>query len=216
MQRIVRNSKLARFVHWIHTISCLLLFYTGVALYIDRLNFLMRLFGGMDGSRLVHRICAAVFIGIPVLGIIFNFKAFSEFMKEVFSWEEGDTKWLMRFPKYLFKASTPMPPSGKLKAGQKFADWFVLGSAVLISLTGIVMLWPNTFPTALVMWCYPLHVISMIVLGVMLLGHIYLGSGIFQPYRGAIRMMFGDGTVSKEDAEYHWAKWAKEVESEQK
>lgn len=216
MQRIIRNSKLARFVHWVHTIATLLLFYTGAALYIGRLNFLAGLFGGMDGSRLVHRICAVLFIGIPVLAIITNFKGFAKFMKEIFSWEEGDTEWLKRFPKYLFKASTPMPPQGKFKAGQKFADWFILGSCVLIALTGIVMLWPGSFPKGLVLWMYPLHVLSMIVMGVMLLGHFYLGAGIFQPYRGVIGMMFGDGTVSKEEAEYHWAKWAKEVESKQK
>ena len=46
------------------------------------------------------------------------------------------------------------------------------------------------------------------------MAHIFLGGGIFQPYRGTHRLMFGDGTVSESDALYHWGHWArKELES---
>ena len=40
--------------------------------------------------------------------------------------------------------------------------------------------------------------------------HIYLGAGIFQPYRGSARYVFGDGYASAEDAKYHWGHWADE------
>ena len=43
------------------------------------------------------------------------------------------------------------------------------------------------------------------------LAHIFLGAGIFQPYRGTHRLMFGDGTVSEADALYHWGHWARDV-----
>ena len=36
------------------------------------------------------------------------------------------------------------------------------------------------------------------------------GAGIFQPYRGTARIMFGDGKVSESDAVYHWGYWANE------
>ena len=46
------------------------------------------------------------------------------------------------------------------------------------------------------------------------LAHIFLGAGIFQPYRGTAKLMFGDGTVSESDALYHWGHWArKEIAS---
>ena len=41
------------------------------------------------------------------------------------------------------------------------------------------------------------------------LAHIFLGAGIFQPYRGTAKLMFGDGTVSESDALYHWGHWAR-------
>ena len=61
--------------------------------------------------------------------------------------------------------------------------------------------------------------LALIIGGIAVFGlaHIFLGAGIFQPYRGTHRLMFGDGTVSEADALYHWGHWArKELESGQK
>jgi formate dehydrogenase subunit gamma len=46
------------------------------------------------------------------------------------------------------------------------------------------------------------------MISIVVLAHAYLGSGIFQPYRGSHRLMFGDGLVSESDALYHWGHWA--------
>jgi formate dehydrogenase subunit gamma len=48
------------------------------------------------------------------------------------------------------------------------------------------------------------------VIAVGLLGHAYLGTGVFQPYRGLWRLMFGNGQVSESDALYHWGYWAED------
>ena len=62
-----------------------------------------------------------------------------------------------------------------------------------------------------------LHDLGFLLIAVFGLAHIFLGAGIFQPYRGTHRLMFGDGTVSEADALYHWGHWArKELESGQK
>ncbi len=215
MARYVRNSALKRFVHWTHTISTLVLFYTGLALYAPGMNFLAKAIGGFEVSRLLHRASAVAFILIPLVVIIFNFKGFTHFLAEIFSWGKNDTAWMLKFPVYLFKANTKMPDfKGKYKPGQKFAAWLILTFAILIALTGIV-LWGHRdyamFSTALWRWSLIIHDVSMIGLGIMLLGHIYLGLGIFQPYRGAWRFIFGDGTVSEEEAFYHWPQWAEEM-----
>ena len=57
-------------------------------------------------------------------------------------------------------------------------------------------------------------VIGFLLIAVFGLAHIFLGAGIFQPYRGTYKLMFGDGTVSESDALYHWGHWArKEIAS---
>jgi len=214
MRRIKRQSGTARFIHWVHTISCLLLFYTGLALYIPALNGIAVIFGGLQNSRLVHHYSGFIFVGVPIVMALGNWKGFVNFMKEVFTWEgKDDTDWFKKFPTYLFNAKTKLPPQGRLKSGQKFADWFILGGSLLIALSGIIMYFDTAFPRVLVQWMYPLHELSMIVLGVFLLIHIYMGAGIFQPYRGMWRAMFWDGTVSDKEAEYHWSKWAKETKT---
>ena len=53
-----------------------------------------------------------------------------------------------------------------------------------------------------------IHDIGFLVIIVFGLGHIYLGAGIFQPYKGTANLMWGDGKVSEADAAYHWGYWA--------
>ena len=48
------------------------------------------------------------------------------------------------------------------------------------------------------------------------LAHIFLGAGIFQPYRGTYKLMFGNGMVSESDAIYHWGHWARKEITEGK
>lgn len=211
MERIKRQSSTARFVHWVHTISSFLLFYTGLALYIPALNGMAVVFGGIQNSRLVHHYSGFAFVGVPIVIGLANWEGLMNFVREIFNWEgKDDSESLKKFPAYLFNANTPMPSQGKLKGGQKFGGWFILASSVLISLSGIVMYFDASFSRSLVLWMYPLHELSTIVLGVFLMIHVYLGAGIFAPYRGMGRAMFGDGTVSESQAEHHWPKWAKE------
>ncbi len=170
-------------------------------------------FGGIQNSRLVHHYAGFIFVGVPIVTALANWDGLMRFFGEIFNWEgKDDTEALLKFPAYLFNADKEMPPQGRLKGGQKFGDWLILGSSVLISISGLLIYFGSLISKAVVVWMFPLHELSMIILGVFLLIHIYLGAGIFQPYRGMWRAMFGDGTVSTKQAEYHWSKWAEEQE----
>ena len=77
-------------------------------------------------------------------------------------------------------------------------------------MTGVV-LWagkfvsPDVFAVALL-----LHDVAFVLVSLIMCAHIYLGAGIFQPYRGLARLMFGNGRVTVEEARYHWGHWADE------
>lgn len=55
-----------------------------------------------------------------------------------------------------------------------------------------------------IVWARVVHVVCFILIAVFGMAHAYLGLGIFTPYRGTVRLMFGDGKVSETDAVYHW------------
>ena len=84
---------------------------------------------------------------------------------------------------------------------------------MLIAVSGVV-LWLGTSvwhagATALLVMRL-IHDICFLLFVVFGLAHIYLGAGIFEPYKGTSRLMFGDGKVPESDALYHWGFWARE------
>jgi formate dehydrogenase subunit gamma len=103
-----------------------------------------------------------------------------------------------------------MPKQDHYKSGQRLADAAMVLFAFTITVSGAVMSEAASMPAALVRWMYVLHDASFVILAVLVLAHAYLGAGIFEPYRGTGRIMFGDGLVSAQDAEYHWGFWADE------
>ena len=113
-----------------------------------------------------------------------------------------------------------MPPQHLVKSAQRLADGALLFFCIMLALSGIV-LWLNTgFPTGsglkvdfapeTLLLAHLVHDVFFFLTVFVGIAHIYLGAGIFQPYRGTARIMFGDGKVSESDAVYHWGYWANE------
>ncbi|MDA3935602.1 MAG: cytochrome b/b6 domain-containing protein [Actinomycetota bacterium] len=217
MRYIQRQSKHARTVHWFHTIACLSLFITGLFLYVPAFA------GGLDvgvlqAGRLIHRIAAVIFIGVPLIGTLVNPKAVAHKFKEYFqAWTPEDKEFMKKFLPYMFAPKkVHMPKQDRYKSGQKVADLAAIVFSMLIAISGAFM-WIGVSPTlnvefsaSLMRFMYFMHDGSMIALGVLLLAHIFVGAGIFQPYRGTLRLMFGDGKISEEEARFHWGFWAED------
>lgn len=212
---IQRHSLLKRVIHGIHTVSCLGLIASGLVIFVPAI-------GAAVGSdvvqfvRMSHRVFAVVFIAAPLVGLIVAPKGFVHILKNLFAkWDSDDKKFMALFPKYFFSSkSTHMPKQHEVKSGQRLADGLVIAASILIAVSGVV-LWagayvtPQVFRTALL-----LHDVAFLLIVPLVLAHIYLGAGVFQPYRGSLRLMFGDGRISESDALYHWGHWAeKELKS---
>ena len=54
-----------------------------------------------------------------------------------------------------------------------------------------------------------LHDVFFLLMAIFACAHIFLGAGIFQPYRGMWKVMWKDGLISESDALYHWGHWAR-------
>lgn len=212
MRYIQRQSSFARGLHWIHTIACLSLFATGLILFIPSVAAAVGV-GTIQGARVIHRVMAVIFIVAPLVSMAISPKGFVHFWKTLFfKWDADDKEFMKKFfPYLLLGAKQHMPPQRINKSGQGVADGALVIAAVLISVTGVVLWFPQTFGGAgFVALNLMLHDGLMVLIGVIMIAHVYLGAGIFQPYRGSARLMFGDGKVSESDALYHWGTWAKE------
>lgn len=208
---IQRHSLLKRWIHGINMVATLVLIASGTVIFVPAVG---RAVGPdiVQFVRMSHRIFAVIFIGGPLIGLIVAPKGFVHIMKNLFAkWDADDKKFMALFPKYLFAPKTThMPKQHEVKSGQRLADGALLAAAALIAITGVV-LWagafvsPQVFRIALL-----LHDVAFILVVVIMLAHIYLGAGIFQPYRGLARLMFGNGRVTVEEAQYHWGHWADE------
>ncbi|MDO8848987.1 MAG: cytochrome b/b6 domain-containing protein [Coriobacteriia bacterium] len=213
MRYIQRQSMYARSLHWIHTIACLSLYVTGLILFIPAVAAAVGP-TTVQGARMIHRVMAAIFIIAPVVSIAIQPKGFVHVLKGwFFKWDEKDKEFMAKFPKYLFLGGKEhMPDQKYMKSGQAIADIPVVVLSIAIALSGIVLVWPDFFGGgSIVRWSLLIHDGVMVLLGVMMIAHIYIGAGIFQPYKGSGRIMFGDGKVSEADALYHWGTWAREV-----
>jgi formate dehydrogenase subunit gamma len=208
---IQRHSLLARWVHGITMVSCMVLIASGAVVFIPAV-------GQAVGSnvvqfvRIMHRVFAVSFIAAPLIGLIVAPKGFVHIVKNLVApWDADDKKFMAMFPKYLFSPKTThMPKQHEIKSGQRLSDAALILVAVMIAVTGVV-LWagayvsPQVFRIALL-----LHDVSFAGIAIIMCVHIYLGAGVFQPYRGLARLMFGNGRVTEAEARYHWGYWAEE------
>jgi formate dehydrogenase subunit gamma len=198
-------------VHWTHVVSTIILIVTGLFVFVPVLGEGV----GKDALyiiRVVHRIVAVIFIAVPVVMALYKPKSFARQIKLTFApWDEDDKTFLRRFIPYLFAPKKiHMPKQHETKSGQRVADTGLVLFALLISISGII-LWAGKYVNpAIIPYALVLHDISFVMLSIVGLSHAYLGLGVFQPYRGMPRVMFGDGLISESDARYHWGYWAEE------
>ncbi len=215
--RIKRKSMQARITHAVNALCVLLLALSGLFVFVPALAQaapaeLVFFF------RMSHRVIGVVFVLFPLISALLAPKGVAHICKNLFAkWDSDDKKWMILFLPYLFLAKhLHMPDQGEVKSGQRFADGMLWLSCIIMAISGVSMLCGSTLfemPRNIYAACLLAHDLGFFLIVVFGLAHIFLGAGIFQPYRGTMRIMFGDGTVSESDALYHWGHWArKEIE----
>lgn len=215
---IKRHSKQARITHGVTIVACILLCVSGLFVFVPALA---QAAGqqAVFAIRMAHRVIGVVFVAVPLISALAAPKGVAHIFKNLFArWTSDDRKWMILFFPYLFMAKwIHMPDQDEVKSGQRFADGMLWLSGAVMGVTGVLLLLGSTvldFGPAAHGALLVAHDIGFLLIAVFGLAHIFLGAGIFQPYRGTARLMFGDGMVSESDALYHWGHWArKELES---
>lgn len=211
---IKRHSLQARITHGVFSISCILLAISGLFVFIPPLAAMVPS-ELTFAIRISHRVLGLVFIIAPIVSAIMAPGGVAHMWKiYVTKWDKDDKAWLIKFIPYMLASKkVHMPDQHEVKSGQRVADGALIVGAFVIAISGVFLVLGTTFVefgAGLMLAMRLTHDIAFLWLCVFGLAHIFLGAGIFQPYRGTVRLMFGDGKVSESDALYHWGHWARE------
>ena len=104
-QEVERYRKPTRILHWVNVGAFVLLFLTGLVLFIPQLGFLAQ----DSWTRLIHRIAAVLFVVAPLIYIPMNLEATLRGIKDAFSWGVEDIGWLKAAPRYYFLSDEKRP-----------------------------------------------------------------------------------------------------------
>ena len=204
---VEKYRKAIRVLHWIHSGAFVILFLTGLVLFIPALGFLAQ----DSWTRLIHRIGAAIFIIAPIIYIILDPKSVGRGLKQAFTWGSEDMGWLKAAPLYYFLGDEKsMPPQGAMNTGQKMWWFMVLVFGIIFIITGLVMWFFKTIaPASVLQWMVFIHDVSFIVSGAMFFLHIYLA--VFHPLINEAWGAMTGGKISVDYAKAHHGKWYEEI-----
>ncbi|MCL2491417.1 MAG: cytochrome b/b6 domain-containing protein [Coriobacteriia bacterium] len=209
-QYIKRHDALARLNHWVFAICGMLLGIGGAFMFFPFLHDLVSP-EFLRGQMILHRILGGIFVAIPIISWIIRPSNFVHTFKNIFSkWTSDDLEFMKKFLPYLFNPKkVHMPKQDFIKSGQRISDAVMYLLIFVFMITGVLM-WIDM--PRIPEWLFNLsrlgHDLAFFGWACLMVIHLYLGAGIFQPYRGSARFMFGDGYASAEDAKYHWGHWA--------
>jgi len=200
---IPRFNRTQRTVHWLHSLSFLVLLGTGLSLYLPSLASIV---GNRLLFRQIHIEAAIIFIFGPIIvARLGNWRSLKEDIRQTDLWEKTDFQWLRR----IGRKSNPVLGIGRFNAGQKLNSIFTLVAGLLFLATGVIM-WQNPrFPQWLGENAIFLHdVLTWLVL-VAWLGHLYFSA--FHPAtRESLRGMTL-GWVKGDWANKHHNTWYAEM-----
>ncbi len=210
---IQRKSLQARITHGITVVTCVYLIISGLFVFIHPLAAAVGQ-NVMFFIRMSHRVIGVVFVVVPIISAIMAPKGVHHILHNLLhKWSKDDVVWLARFVPYLLNVkSVHMPDQDEVKSGQRVADGAIWVCALMMAVSGVALLLGDTVLTmseAALGWWRIVHDVFFVLLDIFVIAHIYLGAGIFQPYRGTARIMWKDGKVSESDALYHWGKYAR-------
>lgn len=203
--KVKRFSKAFVWAHAINAISFCVLYVSALPMYTEWFDWLYPVFGGPEGARLVHRIFAVVFILPTFIWMIFDFKGFKLWMKELVTWKKRDIQFFTEFVKELFGFNFKHIRQSFFNAGEKINSIIQIFTALLILGSGFPMWFPEFFPRAVVQWAYFLHNVGFALAIAVVVGHIYLAA-IHKGSRPGISGVI-NGEVPAEWAKSHYADW---------
>ena len=203
-RKILRFNAFERFTHWLTAISFIVLAVSGLN-YIFGKRLLMPLLGPdafaawSQWAKYAHNFLSWPFM----LGLLFMLVVWIRDNVP----DRTDILWLKEGGGFL---NNTHPPARRFNAGQKLVFWSVIGGGLLLSASGLVMLFPFSAADINGMqWAQYVHAGVGVLLIAAMLAHIYIGS---LGMEGAYDAM-GSGQVDLAWAKTHHKLWVEEEQA---
>ena len=198
---IVRYTASQRANHWVTAITFVLLAASGLAFFHPAFFPLVNLFGSPQWARILHP-----WIGL-VMAASLAILAFTMWRRNL--WATNDSQWLRQVNDVVMNRDGKMPAIGKYNPGQKLLFFVMVGTMIVLLLTGIVI-WRSIFgvffPVPVHRVAVLLHAISAFVLIAGIIVHVYSAIWV----KGSIGAMVR-GSVTPAWARHHHPLWYEET-----
>ncbi|MBN2225857.1 MAG: formate dehydrogenase subunit gamma [candidate division Zixibacteria bacterium] len=190
---VKRFSLYERGIHLFRLLSFVLLTITGLILAFNWSDWQQLLFRSPQQLLWVHIVAGIVFILTTILGI------FAWFRDAIFA--SYDKVWVQRIGGYL--GHKGHVPSGRFNAGQKMFFWYTAIFGLLMSATGLILIFKPWFSLSVICMTSTIHNLVGFFLIAGVLSHAYLGT-VANP--GTWRVLV-DGYVTYDWAHHHHPNW---------
>jgi|AntDryMetagUQ255_1029468.scaffolds.fasta_scaffold01302_1 formate dehydrogenase subunit gamma len=190
--RVVRFGATERNLHTIHATAFVVMFLTGVVLYVPTIA---QVFSDRPLTTGIHLVAAVAWLtALALVALLGDRRALRRTRRELERFDSDDLRWLRRRP----------APQGRFNAGQKAHAIVQAGLAVLFTVSG-TLLWLGERNTELRLpGTIALHDASMLLAGVLVAGHLWIA---FSPSKSPSVEGILRGTVPAAWAAEHHQKW---------
>jgi formate dehydrogenase subunit gamma len=190
---VARFGRTERTLHWVHAVAFVVMFASGMVLYLPALS---RVVADRPVAKAVHLVTAVAWLAcLALIGLLGNRRALAADVGELERFDDDDLRWLRG----------RRAPQGRFNAGQKAHTIVQAALAVLLTISG-VLLWLGERNTRLrFQGTITLHDVATYVAAALVVGHVYLA--VVHPstrpsLRGIVR-----GSVNAAWARIHHPKW---------
>jgi formate dehydrogenase gamma subunit len=190
---IHRFTLLERGIHLFRLLTFVILAVTGLIMAFNSHLWQNLLFGNARNLLDFHIWSGVVFIITTLAGALMWFRdaAFASY----------DRDWVRKMGGYLGHKGEV--PAGRFNAGQKMFYWYSAALGLIMSFTGVMLIYKGAFALSTVCVTSTLHNLVGFFLIAGVLAHAYLGT-VANP--GTWRVLV-DGSVTREWAEHHHPNW---------
>ncbi|HET9477133.1 MAG TPA: cytochrome b/b6 domain-containing protein [Dehalococcoidia bacterium] len=218
-RRVLRNGLRARGLHAAVFLAAGFLLLSGMAIMGEGVPELQTLLGGHVATGRYHRWAGlGLVITLVLLVPVLRPRAVLTFVRESTSFSMPDLQWLRSLPGVALGLSRQSLPwhRGHFDPGQRLFNLALVAAFLALSVTGILMAFPDRFQPLVFAWSLRIHRIATWLFVALAAAHIFVASGLLPGYRGVWRAMLGSGRVDQSLAQRLWPGWAERADAADK